>query len=108
MTVEQVSVRIGHLCLGGGWGGEETGGLLEAHSLCSLAYAKVNNKRDLVISKVEGEDQHPRLSPDFCDICTHAHSQALQGGEWRGRREAWMEYGGQFHAAQEILTLKAR
>jgi hypothetical protein len=107
MTVEQVSVRIGHLCLGG-WGGEETGGLLEAHSLCSLAYAKVNNKRDLVISKVEGEDQHPRLSPDFCDICTHAHSQALQGGEWRGRREAWMEYclSQGFYSCTNIMTKK--
>lgn len=39
--------------------------MLEAHSLLSLAYAKVNSKRDLVISKGEGEGQHPRLSSDF-------------------------------------------
>lgn len=55
MALEQVSVRTGRLCLDMG---DRDGELLEAHSRPSLAYAKETSERDLVITRVEGEDQH--------------------------------------------------
>lgn len=88
-AIEQASVSTKHLCLV--WE-TETGKLLEAHSLPSLAYAEVDSKRDLVISKVEGEDQHPRLSSDLCDVCAHTHKPCREErGEGKGRREWYME-----------------